>query len=165
MNDRTAQQQLYMHFYDDMYRLCYRYVTEPHAAVSVVNDGFLKVFKNIHQYNETAGAFRPWLKRVMVNTAIDYLRKKKTDIKVVEMSGVYEPAQEETGLNLKWSQQDLLRCLNQLPAMTRMVVNLVAFEGYSHREIAQQLDISEGASRWHLSEARKRLKQALAIHR
>lgn len=152
-----------MLFYDDMYRLCYRYASEPHATLSIVNDGFLKAFKSISQYNAAAGEFRFWLKKIMVNTAIDYLRKRKTEMQVVHISSVQEQGQEEVGLYHKWNQQELVRYLNQLPATTRTVVNLVAFEGYSHREIAQQLDISEGASRWHLSEARKRLKQALAI--
>lgn len=147
-----------------MYKQCQRYVSDPHTTLTILNDSFLKVFKNIALYREECGLFRAWLKTIVVHTAIDHLRKKKNELSVIHIDSVQETGEDDFHIYYKWNHEQLVAHLLQLPPVTRLVVNLVAFDGYSHKEIATALNISETTSRWHLAEARKRLKQLLHLN-
>ncbi|MES2848262.1 MAG: sigma-70 family RNA polymerase sigma factor [Bacteroidota bacterium] len=160
-NKRSSQEALYKYFYADMFRLCQRYATDPHEALSILNDGFLKAFSNISQYNTKLGSFKPWLKTIIINTAIDHTRRNKKETYVIHIDQVQEQGDDDFHLAYNWKLEEILQHFNLLPAVTRIVVNLFAFDGYTHKDIAEQLNISETTSRWHLAEARKRLKGSM----
>jgi len=162
-NSRLAQENLYTHFYADMFRTCQRYTEEPHDALTILNDAFLKVFKSISTYRKELGNFKPWLKTIVINTAIDHTRRNRSDIRLIHIDQIVEQGDDDFHLNYNWEQEGLLQHFKLLPPVTRVVMNLFAFDGYSHKDIAEELNISETTSRWHLAEARKRLKNSLQL--
>ncbi|MFT3683032.1 MAG: RNA polymerase sigma factor [Ferruginibacter sp.] len=162
-NNRLAQETLYKYFYPDMFRLCQRYCSQPHEALTILNDGFLKLFTNIAQYNKQLGSFKPWLKTIIINTAIDHTRRNKKETYIIHIDQVQEQGDEDFQLAYNWKLEEILQHFNLLPSVTRIVVNLFAFDGYSHKDIAEQLNITETTSRWHLAEARKRLKESMQL--
>jgi RNA polymerase sigma factor (sigma-70 family) len=157
-NDRRAQEELYKRYYPAMMSLCLRYVRERSDAVEVMNDAWLKVFKKLSRYDAAKAALYTWMRTIVINTALDALRKQKA-IRSHEVQGIDE---EATGIDndaiSKLSGDELLGLINQLPVTTRLVFNLYSIDGFSHREIAAMLGISDGTSRWHLSDARRQLK-------
>ena len=161
-NDRKAQQHLYKRFYQAMMTLCVRYAKDRNDALEVLNDAFLKIFKRIGQYDATKASLYTWMRKIVINTAIDFLRRQQVshdmDVMLVEEE---DPGVENEALQ-KMSGEELLKMIRQLPATTRLVFNLYIIDGFSHREIAAMMEISEGTSRWHLSEARQQLK--IIIH-
>jgi len=160
-NDRKAQEELYKRYYPAMMALCLRYVRERSDAVEVLNDAYLKVFKQLARYDAVKAALYTWMRTIVINTALDSLRKKKV-LRDREMrsDGVEEPGIDNDAIS-KLSGDELLGMIRQLPVTTRLVFNLYSIDGFSHREIATMLGISEGTSRWHLSEARRHLKQII----
>ena len=162
-NSRAAQEDLYKYFYPDMYRLCQRYSRDPHEALTILNDSFLKVFCNISQYNKQLGVFKSWLKTIIINTAIDHTRRSKRETYVIHIDQIQEQGDDDFQLAYNWKLEELLHHFNLLPSVTRIVVNLFAFDGYTHKDIAEQLNISETTSRWHLAEARKRLRGSMQL--
>ncbi|MES1249340.1 MAG: RNA polymerase sigma factor [Chitinophaga rupis] len=161
-NDRKAQEQLYKKFYHAMMALCVRYTKDKNDALEILNDGFLKVFKNIGQYDAAKASLYTWMRKIIINTAIDFLRKKQVYYDMDVLLDAREEAGIENEALFKMSGEELLAAIRQLPATTCTVFNLYVIEGFSHREIAAMLEISEGTSRWHLSEARRQLK--IIIH-
>jgi RNA polymerase sigma factor (sigma-70 family) len=162
-NNRAAQEELYKYFYTDMFRLCQRYAKDPHEALTILNDGFLKAFCNISKYNKSLGIFKSWLKTIIINTAIDYTRRNKREAYVIHIDQVHEQGDDDFQLAYNWKLEELLHHFNLLPSVTRIVINLFAFDGYTHKDIAEQLNISETTSRWHLAEARKRLRGSMQL--
>jgi RNA polymerase sigma factor (sigma-70 family) len=162
-NDRRSQEELYKRYYPAMMALCLRYVRSQADAVDVLNDAFLKVFRQLGKYDATKGALYTWMRKVLINTALDALRKQKA-IRYHEMLMAIE---EEPGIEneaiSKLDGDELLGLIRQLPVTTGLVFNLYGIDGFSHREIADMLDISEGTSRWHLSDARRQLKQIINL--
>lgn len=162
-NSRVAQEKLYTYFYAEMFRTCQRYTEQPHDALTILNDAFLKVFRNIATYKKELGNFKPWLKTIMINTAIDHTRKEKTYIRLAHIDQIEEQGDDDFHLSYNWKQEEILQHFKLLPPVTRVVINLFAFDGYSHKDIAKELNISESTSRWHLAEARKRLTNSLQL--
>ena len=161
-NNRNAQERLYKRFYPVLMPLCVRYVRDRNDALEVLNDAFLKVFKQLSTYDTSKAMLATWMRRIVINTAIDHLRRQKT-IRDREMfpDHIEEPGIDNEAIS-KMNGEELLRLIRQLPVTTRLVFNLYGIDGFSHREIAEMLGISEGTSRWHLSDARRQLK--LIIH-
>jgi RNA polymerase sigma factor (sigma-70 family) len=157
-NDRRAQEELYKRFYPAVMALCLRYVRERDDAVEVLNDAFLKVFRQLGRYDAAKGALYTWIKAVVINTALDSLRRQKA----IRDRQMMPEADEEPGIDnealSKMSGDELLTLIRQLPVTTRLVFNLYTIDGYTHREVAVLLGINEGTSRWHLSDARRQLK-------
>lgn len=162
-NNRSAQESLYKYFYEDMFRTCQRYTADAHEALSILNDSFLKVFLHIKQYNKETGHFKSWLKTIVINTAIDYTRRCKKEILLIHIDSIAEKGNDDFYLHHNWKQEEVLEHFKSLPPVTRMVINLFAFDGYTHKDIAEQLNITETTSRWHLAEARKRLKNTMQL--
>jgi RNA polymerase sigma-70 factor (ECF subfamily) len=160
-NNRKAQEQLYRQFYGPMWSICMRYVGNKEEAIEVLNDGFLKVFQNLHKYNESLSSLYTWISRIMINAAIDFIRKKKTlkFIPVQELSDEFDQPVDD--IPDEHTVQQLVHYINQLPQTTKLVFNLYTVEGYSHEEIAAFLKISNSTSRWHLSEARRQLREII----
>ena len=157
-NDRKAQEELYKRFYSAMMSLCLRYVRDREDAIEVLNDAFLKIFRQMGRYDPTRAALYTWMRTIVINTALDSLRKQKL-IRDREMHAMDD---EGPGIDneaiAKLSGDELLGMIRRLPVTTRLVFNLYIVDGYPHREIASLLRISEGTSRWHLNDARRQLK-------
>lgn len=156
---RGAQQALYQKYYEQMMRVCMRYAGDEGQALEILNDGFLKVFDRIKGFR-AEGALGGWIRQTMVRTALDRLRmqqayRKHLDQFEVEFGDRY---MENEALN-QLESEDIFQHLQALAPVSRTVFNLYALEGYSHKEIASKLNMSEGTSQWHLSTARKKLKQ------
>lgn len=157
------QQKLFQHYYSPMLRLCMRYADSTDEAEDMLNEGFLKVFSNLDKYEDT-GSFESWMKRVMVNAALDYRRKYDAQISFTDISEVEDSLEMGFDLNRavdKISSEELISLIQQLPPTTRTVFNLFVFEGFSHAEIAEQLGMSVGTSSWHVNAARTRLKNEI----
>ncbi|MCX6315869.1 MAG: RNA polymerase sigma factor [Bacteroidetes bacterium] len=155
--DRKAQEQLYRNYYRAMASLCLRYTKNESDAVEVLNTGFFKVYKNIHRYDSTKASLYTWIRTIIINCCLDHIKSKQN------ISGAGELSQADIihvppDVFTKMSAADILSLVRQLPTATQAVFNLYVMEGYSHAEIAKIAGISEGTSKWHLSEARKKLQ-------
>ncbi len=160
-NDRTAQETLYKFYHGDMMRVCLSYLPDKELAKEAFNMGFLKVFQSIGSFDPDKGELGGWIRRIMINTAIDLLRSElkfdPVQISTIEENEMFISPQ----VLEKLYAEDIIRAIRRLPLATQAVFNLALFDGFSHQEISAQLCISEGTSRWHLSEGRRQLRQLL----
>jgi RNA polymerase sigma-70 factor (ECF subfamily) len=153
------QELLYKHFYGYAMGIALRYLTNKDDAMEVVNDSFIKTFKGIKFYNETQ-PFKAWLRRIVVNTAIDQHRKNvKYTYQVDIEHATYESKAAEAIANL--SAKDILNLLDTLPEHHRTIFNMYELDGYNHDEIAQMLQIPVSSSRVYLSRAKEKLRYYL----
>jgi RNA polymerase sigma factor (sigma-70 family) len=159
-NDRKAQEQLYYSYYDVMMNLCLRYTVCEDDAKYVLNTAFLKVFKRISEYDASRATLYTWIRTIMINSCINHARTGRSIVLFNDISDAGE-VNVEPDVNHKMKAEEILRLIQHLPPATQLVFNLYVIEGYDHKEIASLLQISEGTSKWHLSDARKRLKQQL----
>jgi RNA polymerase sigma-70 factor (ECF subfamily) len=166
--DEKTIYMLYRHCYDDLFMVSKRYMSNDDDIGTMINSAFLKIVKNIGQYQSEV-PFKAWVRRIMINTAIDHYRKYKKYREIM-----YYPEEEKTMENnpssidfneadQQFDAEQLLQIIDQLPHVSKTVFNMFAIDGYSHKEIAEMLKISEGTSKWHLSTARKKLRELLAI--
>lgn len=160
-NDRSAQEALYKLFYADMLRVCHSYLPDKELAKEAFNSGFLKVFQSIKNFDVEKGELGGWIRKVMIYTAIDLCRKelKFTSLTLNEQDQddfFIQPAILE-----KLYFEEILANIRLLPYATQTVFNLSVLDGFSHKEIGEQLNISEGTSRWHLAEAKRKLRAML----
>ena len=156
-----AQEELYRHFAPVMLGVCYRYTKSLHDAEDVLQEGFVKVFMHISDYNST-GELGAWIRKIMVNTALNYLKKNKKYR--TEMVFAEAPLHPVTDLNpqVDLDAKQLAELIRQLPTGFQTIFNLYAIEGFTHVEIGQMLGISEGTSKWHVANARAILQKAIA---
>lgn len=160
-NDRSAQETLYKRYYGKMMGLCMRYVKNRDDAMSILNQGFLKVFQNLDKYAFN-GSFDGWIYRIVYNSIIDQLRSRNRDFKTSEIDyNALEVSIEANSIQNLYIE-DLLKLLDELPESSRVVFNMFAIEGFKHEEIAEQLNISTGTSKWHVNAARTLLKEMIA---
>lgn len=157
--DGKAQKALYDKYASKMLGLCYRYIKDNDQAEDVMITGFVKVFEKIDQF-KSEGSFEGWIRRIMVNQSLSFIRKNKgmyleVDIEVADREPDYK------SLNDNLEAQDLLALISNLPTGYQTVFNLYAIEGYSHKEIAEKLQISENTSKSQLSRARTLLQKQL----
>jgi RNA polymerase sigma-70 factor (ECF subfamily) len=155
-NNAVAQKQLYDLFDGKMLGVCYRYTKNIEDAKDVLQDGFIKVFKSLHQY-QFKGELGAWIRKVMVNTAINFLKRKPAYQQ--ELFFTDSPLHQVTDETpeVKINTKDLVSLIRQLPTGYQTIFNLHAVEGYSHVEIASILGISEGTSRSQYARARSLL--------
>lgn len=159
VGDMRARKELYTQFYGYALGVALRYAKHRPEAEEIVNDGFLKVFDRLETCKNPA-AFKGWMRRIMVNAAIDYYRRyKKYRQEVAESPALDLPTSEQALSQL--SAEDLLRLVQTLPDAYRLVFNLYAIEGYSHEEIAVQTGIAASTSRANLTKARSKLRQMI----
>jgi RNA polymerase sigma factor (sigma-70 family) len=157
---RKAQEQLYRRFYRAMVTLCLRYTKNEADAVEVLNNGFLKVFNNIQRYEPAQASLYTWIRTIVIHSCLDFIKVRQRALPQQELNetvDVHIPA-EVIG---RMKATELLELVRQLPPATQAVFNLYVMEGYNHREIAGLVGISEGTSKWHLSEARKNLQKMI----
>jgi RNA polymerase sigma-70 factor (ECF subfamily) len=158
-NERWAQQQLYEAFYSPMMGICLRYANNEHEAMDILHEGYIKVFRHIAKYRIGTSLYS-WIKRIMVNTAIDYYRKENRR-KTENLDHAYKVSSSEPSPLSDLSKKEILAAIQSLSAAYRNVFNLYVIEGYSHREIGTALGISESTSRSNLVKARAKLREIL----
>jgi RNA polymerase sigma factor (sigma-70 family) len=156
-----AQEKLYKLFSRKLLGVCMRYAKNRDEAEDMLHDGFIKIFGNIHQFG-FQGSFEGWMRRIMVNTALEKFRKVKP---VSRIDDVVETA-DDVSFDVTAGAIDAQELLNLIQALSpqyRLVFNLYAIEGYTHKEIAEMLNISEGTSKSNLARARAILQQRVKI--
>ena len=142
-----------------MMKMCMKYTRDEDKALQILNDGFLKVFQKISTFR-SEGSFEGWIRRLVYHTMADFYKKEKSYIRFIQFEPADErqaPATQSDALEF----EDLVRLLDHLPERSAEVFRLLAIEGYSHEEIGEKMKISEGTSKWHLSNARERLRTIL----
>jgi RNA polymerase sigma factor (sigma-70 family) len=166
-NSRHSQQQMYELLKDYAMRICYRYLTTFEEAEEVMNEGFVKLFKHIHQFEENRhdqvmAALKGWFRRILVNTCIDQLRKTSSFLNGHTLKETHEYIADagESGID-KLSYKEIVASIKDLSPAYRAVFNLFVIEGLSHEEISRQLGISVGSSKSNLSKARENLRKIL----
>jgi RNA polymerase sigma factor (sigma-70 family) len=165
-NERKWQEILYRRHFQTMMQMVLRHTDgDRDPALEIVNDGFLKVFKNIQQF-AFKGSLEGWIRRIVFHAMSDYFRANGKHLETIVLTDYdllptpQNPKTTEGGLtNLFF--EDLMGLVEQLPPATREVFRLYAIEGFNHIEIGEQLNISVGTSKWHLSNAREKLKEMI----
>lgn len=155
-----SQELLYKHCYPDMLKVCNLYAGDNNDAATFYNAAMLKVFNGLEQYKGD-GNFMGWVRRIVVNTCIDHCRQKA---RYIEKELKEEHANENSTYPEVYSTisgKEIVQMITALPVNTALVFNLYVMEGYKHIEIAERLGISVSTSKWHLSEARRTLKDKL----
>ena len=157
--ERWAQQALYEAHFDQLLPVCQRYAANSSEAMDMLHEGFIKIFKNIGRYqpNTSLGA---WMRRLTVNACIDTYRKevrRRTD----DLDASFDLSADEADAVSQCTEAEILEAIQRLSPVYRAIFNLYAIEGYSHREIGEQLGITESTSRSNLVKARQKLKAAL----
>ncbi len=137
-----------------------RYARDEQEAADMMSRAFVKLFRSITQFDAAKGSFYAWLKRILINEALD-LVKQRSRFSSEELEAAAEPS-ISNGIIEKMDAEGIMLLVKQLPPATHAVFVLYAIDGYAHKEIAATLGISEGTSKWHLSEARKILQQKLS---
>lgn len=164
--DRTCQEALYKRFHGKMLGVTMRYARDRDEARDMLQEGFIKVFTSISNFSGK-GSFEGWVRRIVVNTSIDHLRKNKHEYMIVSSvhsrDGDLPDAVDEADENelLQLSEEQLIACIQQLSPAYRAVFNLYVMENLPHKEISERLGISEGTSKSNLAKARYQLKKIL----
>jgi RNA polymerase sigma factor (sigma-70 family) len=157
--NRKMQHELYQRFADKMFVVCLRYVPARLEAEDVLQEAFIKVFNKIGQVRGEA-SLASWVKRIVVNTALNHQRGKLYMYPMVDVDGIHNMADQELTLSA-YTFQELLGLIQELPSGCRVIFNLYAIEGYNHKEIAELLDISDGTSKSQYARARQLLQSRI----
>ncbi|WP_305952381.1 RNA polymerase sigma factor [Emticicia oligotrophica] len=156
----SAMKKFYEHFHGFALSVCLSYCENRDDALEVMNDGFLKVFKSLDKV-ENIERIKPWLRRIMINVAIDHYRKNIKNQTTQLPENIVEPNFGDTSVYAKLSSEDIMEAVQSLPTNYRLVFNLYAIEGYSHKEIGEMLKMAESTSRANLSLANGLLREKL----
>jgi len=162
-----AQKMLYEHYYGYCLKVVFRYIYHYEKAVDVVNDGFVKIFSNLHRFevpnpDAVEAMLMGWMRRIMINTAVDYLRKNHFAPEIGEISeAVWQPADNSGSADQALLYKELIQEVRKLPPGYRAVFNMYVIDGLSHQEIAQVLGISVGTSKSNISKARSILQEII----
>ncbi len=172
--DRRSQQRVYEMFYGKMMSVCLRYTKNTDQAKDILQDGFIKVFRGIEKFNR-AGSFEGWIRRIMVNTAIDHFRRTKNSYLLLGVDRSIEDfkdqdledtmAEEVDDDLIEVKPADVINALQKLTPAYRTVFNLYVFEEMTHQQIADQLGINIGTSKSNLAKAKANLKKLLTKER
>lgn len=160
--NRDCQEYLYNTYSPKFFAVCLRYAGDYHAAEDILQEGFIKLFNNIDKYR-FEGSFEGWMKRIFINTAIEQIRRKKYFSEIEEDNGVVLLDSSVSGLE-RLKVEDLLKLVRNLPVGYRTIFNLFAIEGFGHKEISEQLQITEGTSKSQLARARAYLQKQVKKH-
>lgn len=157
--DRQMQQLLYNKFSAKMYGVCLRYAGNEHDADDILQEGFIKIFKNLAKFRNE-GSFEGWIRRIFVNTAIEHYRKK---VKLYNVTEAQENTIEDTELDAldSLAVKDIIKIVHELSPGYKAVFNMHVIEGYSHKEIAEIMGITEGTSKSQLARAKSVLKKLI----
>ena len=161
--DRRDQELLYRRHSGRLYGVCLQYSGNDEEARDILQEGFIKIFENLHNYKHE-GSFEGWIRRIVVNTALEKFRSRHNLFRVDDIDMIQEPeANPDTEDYSGLQAVDLLFIIRELPPKYRMVFNLFAIEGYSHKEIGKMMNISEGTSKSNLSRARNILQRRVNL--
>lgn len=160
-NDRFSQEMLYRKYFPAMMRMVQRYTQDRDAAMDILNMGFLRAFKKLDTF-AFSGSLEGWIRKLVFHSLSDYFKKHSRQVHFLDLED-RDSFQEEGALNNLYFE-DVLKLVDMLPDATREVFYLYAIEGYTHVEIAKRVNISVGTSKWHLSNARKKLKQLIRTY-
>lgn len=155
-NEREAQKELYQSYKSSLFRVCLRYASGVEEAEDFLQEGFIRIFRNLHNWQPT-GSLGGWMKTIMVNTALEHNRKLSAKASKIPLTHAENLQQDESVIS-RISGNELMKLVQELPAGFRTVFNLYAIEGYSHAEIGEMLNISEGTSKSQYSRARAILR-------
>lgn len=159
-NEVAAQRELYNRYSPKMLSVCYRFAQNREDGEDMLQEGFIKVFTQIHTF-QNKGAFEGWIRRIIVHTCINFLKKHKKFNESVDLDYAnYIQVKEETVPSIMQARQ-IVECIRLLPLGYRTVLNLYALEGYSHKEIGSMLDIEESTSRSQYTRAKSMLENIL----
>lgn len=159
-NNATSQRELYTRYSPKMLAVCYRFAHNREDAEDMLQEGFIKVFSQIHTFRNQ-GAFEGWIRRIVVHTCINHLKKNKRfneSVDIIHATSIQ--VREESVPSIVQAKQ-IVECIRLLPMGYRTVLNLYAIEGYSHKEIAEMLDIEESTSRSQYTRAKQMLEDVL----
>jgi RNA polymerase sigma factor (sigma-70 family) len=156
---RQAQRQLYDRYAGDMYVVCLRYAKNEDEAKDILQEAFIKIFKNISSFRGESKLYH-WIKKVVINTALNQQRNKHHLIPVIDIKASHSVTDDAYALS-DYHWKDLLGMVRELPQGCRAIFNLYAIEGYNHREIAVMLQISEGTSKSQFARARQLLQEKI----
>jgi RNA polymerase sigma-70 factor (ECF subfamily) len=164
--NRDSQKHFYEMFYGYAIGICMRYTSNDDDALEIVNDGFLKLYKALPafspQHANVEASLKGWMKRIMINTAIDHLRKYKQRFLVAELADSQFNTADETESSIDhMTYKEILAVIQRLSPVYRIVFNLYVLDGFKHEEIARQLNISVGASKSNLAKARMNIQKML----
>lgn len=161
-NNRRAQELLYRQFYGFAMQIALRYSRDDADAADIVTEAFVKVFKSIRSFDDSKASFKTWLKTIVIHEGLDHIKARSRFGTEMELDFEASAAPNINNAAIEQLEaKELMTIIQQLPPATHAVFVLYAVEGYNHREIAEHLQISEGTSKWHLSEARKTLQEKL----
>ncbi|MBI2282002.1 MAG: RNA polymerase sigma factor [Bacteroidetes bacterium] len=161
--DRKSQKELYKLYYSKMMNVCFRYAKNADDAQDLLQDGFVKVFSHLKSY-DFKGSFEGWIRKIMVNTAIDFYRKNKGIYFIEDEDNfILETTRVESADSIygKFGVDEIMNAIQQLSPVYKAVFNMYVIDGYQHKEIAEQLNISEGTSKSNLSKAKQNLQEIL----
>lgn len=162
--NRRDQELLYRRYSARLYAVCIQYSGNDEEARDILQEGFIKIFENLVNYKHE-GSFEGWMRRIMVNTALEKYRNKYNLYRVDDIDQIPEPGMEPDNEDYSGLEAgDLLGIIRELPPKYRMVFNLYAIEGYSHKEISKMVNISEGTSKSNLSRARVILQRRVGSY-
>ena len=165
LNERESQKKIYNAFYGYAMSICNSHCSNDEDAVEILNDGFLKIFKEIHHYKPSysneMNSFKGWLRKIMIYTAIDNYRKNQKHQVVKELDADFSAIARQESAEDKLSYEEIIRFIQKLSPGYRIVLNLFVVEGFSHEEIAEKLGITIGTSKSNLAKARKQLQKIL----
>lgn len=164
-SDRRAQEQLFRLYFGKMLSVCLRYISDRDSAQEVVQEGFIKIFEHVKNFDQK-GSFEGWMRRIMANCAIDAIRKIRKDTFLSDDDNNYKYLPEEEDGAENWSlitvkAELALEAIERLSPAYQMVFNLYVMENYTHKEIAEMLNISEGTSKSNLAKAKMNLQSYL----
>jgi RNA polymerase sigma-70 factor (ECF subfamily) len=159
-NNAKAQIQLYNLYCEAMFTVAHRYVKDRFVAEDVMQDAFIKAFKNIHSYKNEV-AFGAWLKRIVINQSIDQLKKKKLELIAINDEIISKSDDDDWNIESDISIEGIVAMINKLKEKYRLVLTLYLLEGFDHQEISEVLSITENTSRTHLLRGKKILKAQL----
>lgn len=158
--ESSAQGALYAAYKVPLFRVCLRYANDRAEAEDMLQDGFIKIFQDLKNYRGT-GAFGGWMRKVVVNIALQHIRKRKKLFPSIDLQDVQEKFQTDENIHSDLNAQALTQLVQQLPAGYRAVFNLYVIDGFSHKEIAEQLGITTSTSKSQLFKAKATLRGML----
>ena len=151
---------MYRQLYGFAMSIAMRYSRDELDAGDILSHAFLKVFRSMQSFDSSKGSLHAWVKRIIINEALDHI-KQRSRFTSLELKTADEPAIDSTAVG-NMNTEEVMEFIRQLPPATHAVFTLYVVEGYGHKEIAALLNIKEGTSKWHLSEARKTLQQKIS---
>jgi len=158
--NRTAQEALYQKYSPKMFSVCYRFANNREDAEDMLQESFIRVFRLIHQFLGK-GSFEGWIRRIVVHTSINHLKKYKKFNDCADVFSLSEYLTKDEVMTASLHSKDILECIRRLPMGYKTVLNLFAIEGYSHKEISVMLEIEESTSRSQYVRAKNMLEKLL----